>query len=391
MGSNLLDKLKKQNYHLRNFNFKLVLYVVILSVIGILMVNSATKNEVETGLLTTTVKQVIGVIGGIIIMLIVATINYRALLRWTPVLYVVNIAVLAYLLIFADDVMGAKRWIHIPGLGTIQPSEFTKIVMIMTATVFIMKFKDKISRIGTLLLYMVVVLPPAILVLEEPDLSTTLVILFTVILALFVGGISYKWVLGVLGVMIPLAGAFLILIHQPDQTVLNMIFKDHQMERINGYFFPDEFPDQVRQQRNSVMAIGSGMLTGKGLNTSTYESVKNGSFLSEQQCDFIFAVVGEELGFVGSCVVILLIGLIVFECIRMAGKSRDEEGRLLSSAVGGLFAFQSFVNIGVATQIIPNTGLPLPFVSAGLSSLISSFIMIGIVLNVGLQRKKYDF
>ena len=89
--------------------------------------------------------------------------------------------------------------------------------------------------------------------------------------------------------------------------------------------------------------------------------------------------------------VILLIGLIVFECIRMAGKSRDEEGRLLSSAVGGLFAFQSFVNIGVATQIIPNTGLPLPFVSAGLSSLISSFIMIGIVLNVGLQRKKYDF
>ena len=87
--------------------------------------------------------------------------------------------------------------------------------------------------------------PPAILVLEEPDLSTTLVILLTVILALFVGGISYKWVLGVLGVMIPLAGAFLILIHQPDQTVLNMIFKDHQMERINGYFFPDEFPDQV--------------------------------------------------------------------------------------------------------------------------------------------------
>ena len=139
------------------------------------------------------------------------------------------------------------------------------------------------------------------------------------------------------------------------------------------------------------MAIGSGMLTGKGLNTSTYESVKNGSFLSEQQCDFIFAVVGEELGFTGSCVVILLIGLIVFECIRMAKRSRDEEGRLLSSAVGGLFAFQSFVNIGVATQIIPNTGLPLPFVSAGLSSLISSFIMIGIVLNVGLQRKKYDF
>ena len=289
-------------------------------------------------------------IGGIVIMLIVASTNYRVLLRWTRILYILNIGVLAYLLIFAGDVMGAKRWIHLPGFGTIQPSEFTKIVMILTATVFIMKFKAKISRISTLLLYMAVVLPPAILVLEEPDLSTTLVILFTVILALFVGGISYKWVLGVLGVMVPLAGAFLILIHQPEQTILNEVFKPHQMERINGYFFPDEYPDQVRQQKNSVMAIGSGMLTGKGLNTSTYESVKNGSFLSEQQCDFIFAVVGEELGFVGSCIVIMLIALIVFECIRMAKKSRDEEGRLISSAIGGLFAFQSFVNIGVATQ-----------------------------------------
>lgn len=387
----MLEMLRKQNYHLRNFNFKLVFYVVILSVIGILMVNSATKNEVETGFLTTTVKQVIGVIGGIVIMVIVASVNYRILLRWTPVLYILNIGVLVYLLAFAGDVMGAKRWIHLPGLGTIQPSEFTKIVMILTATAFIMKFKDKISRLGTLALYLVVVLPPAVLVLEEPDLSTTLVILFTVILALFVGGISRKWVIGVLGGVAVLAGAFLILIHQPDQTVLNGIFKPHQMERINGYFFPDEYPDQVRQQKNSVMAIGSGMLTGKGLNTSTYESVKNGSFLSEQQCDFIFAVVGEELGFVGSCVVIGLIGLVVFECIRMAQKSRDEEGRLISSAVGGLFAFQSFVNIGVATQIIPNTGLPLPFVSAGLSSLVSSFIMIGLVLNVGLQRKRYDF
>ncbi len=163
----MLEKLKKQNYHLRNFNFKLVLYVVALSIIGILMVNSATKNEVETGFLTTTVKQVIGVIGGIVIMLIVASTNYRVLLRWTPILYILNIGVLAYLLIFAGDVMGAKRWIHLPGFGTIQPSEFTKIVMILTATVFIMKFKAKISRISTLLLYMAVVLPPAILVLER--------------------------------------------------------------------------------------------------------------------------------------------------------------------------------------------------------------------------------
>ncbi len=387
----MLELLKKQNIHLRNFNFKLVLYVVILSVIGILMVNSATQNEVETGFLTTTVKQFIGVIGGIVIMAVVSVINYRKLLRWTPLLYVLNIAVLVYLLLFADVVMGAKRWIHVPGLGTIQPSEFSKVVMIITATAFLIKFKEKVSRPSVLLLYAAVVLPPVVLILEEPNLSTSLVILFTMILLLFVGGISYKWVVGVMAVLVPVAAAFLILVHQPGQGILNEVFKPHQMERINAYFFPDDYPDQVRQQKNSVMAIGSGMLTGKGLNTSTYESVKNGNFLSEQQGDFIFAIVGEELGFVGCAAVILLIALIVFECIRMAGKSRDQEGRMLSSAIGGLFAFQSFVNIGVATQIIPNTGVPLPFVSAGLSSLLSSYIMIGIVLNVGFQRKKYEF
>ena len=138
----------------------------------------------------------------------------------------------------------------------------------------------------------------------------------------------------------------------------------------------------------SIMAIGSGMLTGKGLDNNTITSVKGGNFISEPQTDFIFAVVGEELGFIGSCVVIGLILLIVIECLRVAKDARDMRGHLVASGVAGIITFQAFVNIGVATGILPNTGLPLPFVSYGLSSLLSNFICIGLVLNVGLQRNR---
>ena len=142
------------------------------------------------------------------------------------------------------------------------------------------------------------------------------------------------------------------------------------------------------QQYNSVMAIGSGMLTGKGLNNNTLTSVKGGDFISEPQTDFIFAVLGEELGFVGSCVVIGLLLFIVIECLLIAKDAADMTGRLIACGVAAIISFQAFVNIGVATAILPNTGLPLPFVSYGLSSLLSNFIGIGLVLNVGLQRNR---
>ena len=144
--------------------------------------------------------------------------------------------------------------------------------------------------------------------------------------------------------------------------------------------------DNTQQQMNSIMAIGSGQLHGKGIANTTLASVKNGNFLSEEDCDFIFAVIGEELGFVGSVLIIALLLILVAECIYVAVRARDLSGRLLCSGMAAFIAFQSFVNIGVATGLLPNTGLPLPFISAGLSSLLSIFIGMGLVLNVGLQR-----
>ena len=140
----------------------------------------------------------------------------------------------------------------------------------------------------------------------------------------------------------------------------------------------------------SVMAIGSGQLTGKGLDNNTTTSVKNGNFISEPQTDFIFAIVGEELGFVGSCLVIALLLLIVIQCILIGIRAQNLAGRIICCGVGGLIGIQSFINIAVATKMIPNTGVPLPFVSYGLTSLVSLYIGIGFVLNVGLQPQKYQ-
>ena len=138
------------------------------------------------------------------------------------------------------------------------------------------------------------------------------------------------------------------------------------------------------------MAIGSGQLTGKGLNNNTTTSVKNGNFLSEPETDFIFAIIGEELGFVGCCIVILLLLLIVIECILIGQKAKDTGGRLICGGVAALIGTQSFINVSVATMIFPNTGISLPFISYGLTSVVCFFIGIGLVLNVGLQPNKYQ-
>ena len=167
------------------------------------------------------------------------------------------------------------------------------------------------------------------------------------------------------------------------------LLRPYQYLRILSWLNPEKYPDDARQQQNSIIAIGSGQLWGKGLNNSSYTSLKNANYVSEDQTDFIFTVIGEELGFVGCLIVIILILLIVFECIWIAKNARDLAGRLIASGVAALIGFQSFVNIGVTTGLLPNTGVPLPFVSYGLTSMVSMYIGIGLVLNVGLQARKY--
>ena len=224
---------------------------------------------------------------------------------------------------------------------------------------------------------------PLALVLLQPDLSTSIVISLIFCGIMYVSGLSYKIIGGIIAAIIPLGILFLYLIMQPNQHIL----KSYQLERITSFMNDSKAnADNRRQQENSVMAIGSGGLYGKGLNNNTTTSLKNGQYLSEPQTDFIFCIVGEELGFIGTSIVIILLFLIVICCFYVGAHAPDLAGKIIACGYGFMIAIQSFVNIGVVTMLIPNTGLPLPFVSYGISSLFSLFIGLGVVLNISLQH-----
>ena len=365
-------------YHLKDYKFSLVFLVLALSVIGVLVVGSAKASFQG--------KQILGVFIGLIAMFIVSMIDYMWIQNFYWLIYIFTVLILGAVLVIGTNVNGATRWIDL-GFTTFQPSELAKILLILFFSKFIMEHEEDINDKFTLIKYAILAGIPLALIIVEPNLSTTICTALLICLMIYVGGLGYKFIVSVLLILIPVAAIFLSIVVQPDQKIL----KDYQQKRILAFIEPEKYEsDEAYQQKNSVMAIGSGQLTGKGLNNNTTTSVKNGNFILEPQTDFIFAIVGEELGFVGSCIIIALLLLIVIQCILIGMRSQDLAGRIICCGVGGLIGIQSFINIGVATKILPNTGVPLPFVSYGLTSLVSLYIGIGLVLNVGLQPKKYQ-
>lgn len=239
----------------------------------------------------------------------------------------------------------------------------------------------------TIIAGIALVLPSLYLIYKQPNLSNTICLALLFCVLMYLGGLSYKFIGTVLAIGIPLFVGLFIWVIQPDQPFL----EQYQQNRILAWLYPEEYEsEEAYQQLNSVMAIGSGQLTGKGYNNDASTSVKNGNFILEPQTDFIFAIVGEELGFVGCCVVIILLLLIVIKCISIGMKAKNAAGRLICGGVAALIGIQSFINISVATMLFPNTGISLPFVSYGQTSVICFFMGIGFVLNVGLQPKKYN-
>ena len=365
-------------YRLKDYKFSLVILVLAISCLGVLVIGSA--NEAYQG------RQITGLVLAIILMVVVSLIDYVWIANFYWILYLLSVGMLALVLVIGETVNGAKRWIDV-GFTNFQPSELAKILLIIFFARFIMKHEEDLSSRRTILKAVVLILIPLALIYEEPNLSTTIctAVLFCVLM--YVGGLSYKFIGTVLLITVPVAVILLSLVVQPDQNILD----DYQQKRILAWLNPEEYAsDEAYQQNNSVMAIGSGQLTGKGLNNNTTTSVKNGNFILEPQTDFIFAIVGEELGFVGCCIVIALLLMIVIQCILIGIRAQDTTGRIICCGVGALIGIQSFINIAVATQIFPNTGIPLPFVSYGLTSLWSMYLGIGLVLNVGLQPKKYQ-
>ena len=365
-------------YNLKNYKFGIVTLVGILSVLGILVVGSA-KESLQS-------KQILGVIIGFTAMIVVSLIDYMWIMNFYWVLYALSIIMLAAVKLFGENVNGATRWIKV-GFIQFQPSELAKILLIIFFAKFLMEHEEGINDKFTLIKYAVLAGIPLALILIEPNLSTTICTALMICLMIYIAGLSYKFIGTVLIILVPIAVIFLSIVVQPNQKIL----KDYQQKRILAFIEPEKYEsDEAYQQNNSEMAIGSGQLTGKGLNNNTTTSVKNGNYISEPQTDFIFAIIGEELGFVGCCIIIALLLLVVIQCILIGMRSRDLAGKIICSGVGGLIGFQSFINISVATNMLPNTGVPLPFISYGLTSLVSLYIGIGFVLNVGLQQKKYQ-
>lgn len=372
-----------QKYKFRHFNFKLLLFIIFLSVMGILIIRSAT---LSTGEESTYMKQIMGVAVGMTAMLIVSVIDYHWIARMYLVVYV---GICGILLLTRFSPLGtaagtgAKRWIDI-GPIRIQPSEFAKVALVIVLARFFQIYEDRINALAVVALSVMLMGIPLLLVMAQPDLSTSLVIVFIYVMMIFTAKISYRWILSVLAVVLPFAAAFIFLVEKN----LVPFLEDYQRNRILSFLHPQDYPDLAMQQTTSVMAIGSGGLYGKGLFNESLDSVKNGNYLMEEDTDFIFAVAGEELGFAGCCLIIAILFLVVVECLLTASRAQDTAGRLIAAGIGAQIAFQSFVNIGVATFILPNTGLPLPFISAGLSSLLSVFVGAGMVFNIGMQRKQ---
>lgn len=366
-------------YKLRDYNFRLVIEVMILNIFGILVVGSA-KPSVQN-------KQILGMILGLCVMVFFSLLDYEIILKFNWLIYAGTILMLASILFLdlGDEAKGAQRWIEIGGFR-FQPSELAKILLILFFAYFFKQCGEKLNTGKNILLSLILIGVPLVLILKQPDLSTTIVTAMVFCGMIFVAGLSYKIVAGVLGVAIP---SILILLSL-FLTRGPMFLDEYQYIRIMAWLRPEDYPDRALQQLNAITAIGSGQVFGKGLYNEGVNSLKNGNFILEPHTDFIFTVIGEEMGFLGCAFVIFMLLLISFECVHVARKAKNMEGRLIAIGVATLIAIQSFVNIGVNTMLLPNTGLTLPFVSYGLTSLVSLYMGIGLVLNVGLQPKKYN-
>ncbi len=368
-----------KQYRLKNFHFQLVVYVVALTILGIMIIGSAEKSVQN--------KQILGFAVGMVMMIALSLVDYSYLFKFRWIIYAGIIFLLLLVKLFGRTVGGAKRWIVIAGIQ-FQPSELAKIAIIVFFAAFFMKYHESINTIKTLVTAFVLVAVPLVLIQTQPDNSTTIMAFIIFIVLLFIAGLSYKIILPVIGIAIPtLIVAMSYILINADKLVK----KYYPVKRIMSWLDPSNpaYSDAALQQQNAIMAVGSGQLWGKGLNNSAVTSMKNANYIVEPQTDFIFAVAGEELGFVGTMSIIILIILIIIECILIARKAKDLGGKLICCGVAALIGFQSFINMCVATGLMPNTGIPLPFVSYGLTSLVSTYCGIGIVLNVGLQPRKY--
>jgi rod shape determining protein RodA len=359
----------------RSWDWPLVFVTCGLTVLGTVLVWAATEPSLRQAGLdphTYLKKAALWGVLGLILMFITASIDYRRIRRWTPVLYGLSLLLLLAVLAVGQSVNGAKAWIALPGGFQVEPSEFAKLGLILSAAWLLSRRKLPGGRptIRDVLLAALAAAPLIALVEKEPALGVTLVLVFTLIGIIVVSGIRIWWVLG--GLAAVSGGIYAI-------AKLHLL-KGYQLTRLTAFLHPEQnLAGSGYNGLQAKIAVGSGGLHGLGLFHGTFTG---GSFVPSVQTDFIFTVAGEELGFVGCAVIVALLAFIVFRAIRAAQMADDMFGMLVASGVAVWFAVQSFVNIGMTIGIMPITGLPLPFVSYGGSAIFADMIAIGLLQSV---------
>ncbi len=372
---NLFVREKKFN----KINLAIFLIVLGLGIFGCIMVYSASSYVAEYRYdnpyfyLT---KQIVGVALGAISMLVFSKINYQKLkkFKWAGIIISIILLALVFIPVIGVENYGARRWINL-GFFTVQPSEFAKFAFVLFAAAYLSENYEKVGKFKTLLPVLAVGTLFCILIILEPNMSITMCMGLIMLFMLFVGGARMKHFM-ILGV--PAAAAVPVLI----------LIEPYRIQRFMAFLNPWANPQgEGFQLIQSLYSLGSGNLFGVGL----FNSRQKYMFLPFSESDFIFSIIGEELGFFGATVLILVFAVLIFLLVKVAKNSRDRFGALLALGIASVIAIQVIINLCVVTGMIPPTGLPLPFISAGSTSIIVFMSAIGVCLNVNKNSRNKQF
>lgn len=364
---------KKKSY--KKFDYILLLTVLLLCIYGLVMIRSATLSKETLSFVKT---QAVATGLGFLLILILVLLDYEFLGKlYIPIYIVCNVLLIAVLVFgFGEDQWGARSWLKI-GPVSFQPAEFVKIGLIISLAKFIDNNKEDINQPFTLLKVLVFAFFPVGLILLQPDAGTAMVFIFFIAAMLFVAEIKWKYIGYAIG-----AGLLSL-------PIIWFNLDDYQKDRIYNFIDPErDISNTGLQAYQGRIAIGSGKIFGRGL----FEGVQTQfNYIPEKQTDFIFAVVGEELGLLGGLGLILLYFIMLSRCIRIAKKSTDLFGSLMVIGFTAMFLFHIWENIGMTIGLMPITGIPLPFMSYGGTFQLSNLICIGIILSVGIRKEELSF
>ena len=357
---------------LKNMDWGILICLIILLSIGLIALFSATQSSDYEEFK----KQIMWIAISIPIMLVAIFLDYETISRISPILYgIIIIALIAVL--FTKSVNGATSWFNI-GPISVQPAEFAKFIVIIALSTYISKIqkngKDEISRLTKLLIALAIVVVPMLLIIKQPDYGTALTFLVATVFILFTAGIKKRYII---------VGILLIVILLP--VLYFFVLPEHAKTRIDVYLNPNLDPRGAGYNIiQSKLAIGAGQLFGMGLLKGNQTQL---GFLYPKTTDFIFSVIGEELGFIVAAGIIVLYVVLITKAIYVAKTAKDLEGSYIAAGIAGIFLFHTLENIGMTMGLLPITGVPLLFVSYGGSSMVTSFICIGILLNISSQRR----